>query len=63
VTEQAADLVERVVLQAAVTGKVLLDPAAFTTACALRAHTASVVLRDRDISPTSDPRHVERWCP
>jgi hypothetical protein len=37
--------------------------AAFTTACTLRAHTASVVLRDRDLTPPGDPNHVERWCP
>ena len=36
---------------------------AFTTACALRAHTASVVLRDRNVTPPPDPHHVERWCP
>lgn len=38
-------------------------PAAFTTACARRATTASVVLRDRDVAPWGDAAHVERWCP
>ena len=36
---------------------------AFTTACALRAHTASVVLRDRELTPPGNRNHVERWCP
>lgn len=38
-------------------------PAAFTTACARRATTASVVLRDRDVTPAGANAHVERWCP
>jgi hypothetical protein len=36
---------------------------AFRTACQLRGKTASVVLRDRDVTPPGNPRHVERWCP
>ncbi|MEO6882218.1 MAG: endo alpha-1,4 polygalactosaminidase, partial [Mycobacteriaceae bacterium] len=38
-------------------------PDAFTTACRQRARTASVVLRDRDVTPVGDTTHVERWCP
>jgi hypothetical protein len=36
---------------------------AFTAACSLRGRVISVVLRDRDVSPSGDPHHVERWCP
>ncbi len=36
---------------------------AFDRACAVRGTTASVVLRDRDVTPPDDPAHVERWCP
>jgi len=35
---------------------------AFVTACRLRGATASVVLRDRQVTPLGDPAHVERWC-
>lgn len=36
--------------------------AAFTTACRERGTVVSVVLRDRDVSPSGDVHHVERWC-
>lgn len=35
---------------------------AFVTACRLRGATASVVLRDRQVTLPGDPAHVERWC-
>ena len=38
-------------------------PSAFTTACGLHGKDASVVLRDRDVTPLGDARYVERWCP
>ncbi len=35
---------------------------AFETACRQRAATASVLLRDRDVTPAGDRSHVETWC-
>jgi hypothetical protein len=39
------------------------DRSAFTTACARRGDSVSVVLRDRDVLPRGRPGYVERWCP
>jgi hypothetical protein len=36
---------------------------AFADACAARGDAISVVLRDRDVVPRSDPAYVEKWCP
>jgi hypothetical protein len=35
---------------------------AFTTACKLRGKTTSVVLRDREVTPSGQPHYVEKWC-